>query len=389
MNNNFFDKFKSKIKLNIKGKKIERFLKKLIVNQINLYDVKKINRDEVNIVISKQDYLKVYKLKSIYELNIIDGYGFIKIKKVAKINSLLIFFLIMGIISLYILSKVTFSIDIIHTSPKVRQFIMDELNKNGIKLKTFKKSYNELQKIKDKILEDNKNTIEWLEIESIGTKYIVRLEERKIKEENKTYDKQNVVATKDAIIKRIEASNGQIVKEIDSYVRKGDVVISGNIMLNDQIKDTIKADGTIYGEVWYQVKVSYPLVYKESHETGKSKKTFVFHFLNKEFSLNSYKNKKVTSKVLMKHPFLPIFLTFEEQKEVKVIDEVYTIDEAIKKAEEKAYNELTSKLNDKEKILTSKNLKVDINDSKIELDIFFSVYEDITGYEKIDEIIEE
>ncbi len=389
MNNNFFDKFKSKIKLNIKGKKIERFLQKLIVNQINLYDVKKINRDEVNIVISKQDYLKVYKLKSIYELNIIDGYGFIKIKKVAKINSLLIFFLIIGIISLYILSKVTFSIDIIHTSPKVRQFIMDELNKNGIKLKTFKKSYNELQKIKDKILEDNKNTIEWLEIESIGTKYIVRLEERKIKEENKTYDKQNVVATKDAIIKRIEASNGQIVKEIDSYVRKGDVVISGNIMLNDQIKDTIKADGTIYGEVWYQVKVSYPLVYKESHETGKSKKTLVFHFLNKEFSLNSYKNKKVTSKVLMKHPFLPIFLTFEEQKEVKVIDEVYTIDEAIKKAEEKAYNELTSKLNDKEKILTSKNLKVDINDSKIELDIFFSVYEDITGYEKIDEIIEE
>lgn len=389
MNNNFFDKFKSKIKLNIKGKKIERFLQKLIVNQINLYDVKKINRDEVNIVISKQDYLKVYKLKSIYELNIIDGYGFIKIKKVAKINSLLIFFLIIGIISLYILSKVTFSIDIIHTSPKVRQFIMDELNKNGIKLKTFKKSYDELQKIKDKILEDNKNTIEWLEIESIGTKYIVRLEERKIKEENKTYDKQNVVATKDAIIKRIEASNGQIVKEIDSYVRKGDVVISGNIMLNDQIKDTIKADGTIYGEVWYQVKVSYPLVYKESHETGKSKKTLVFHFLNKEFSLNSYKNKKVTSKVLMKHPFLPIFLTFEEQKEVKVIDEVYTIDEAIKKAEEKAYNELTSKLNDKEKILTSKNLKVDINDSKIELDIFFSVYEDITGYEKIDEIIEE
>ena len=369
MNNNFFDKFKSKIKLNIKGKKIERFLQKLIVNQINLYDVKKINRDEVNIVISKQDYLKVYKLKSIYELNIIDGYGFIKIKKVAKINSLLIFFLIIGIISLYILSKVTFSIDIIHTSPKVRQFIMDELNKNGIKLKTF---------IKMAII-----------AERIVTKYIVRLEERKIKEENKTYDKQNVVATKDAIIKRIEASNGQIVKEIDSYVRKGDVVISGNIMLNDQIKDTIKADGTIYGEVWYQVKVSYPLVYKESHETGKSKKTLVFHFLNKEFSLNSYKNKKVTSKVLMKHPFLPIFLTFEEQKEVKVIDEVYTIDEAIKKAEEKAYNELTSKLNDKEKILTSKNLKVDINDSKIELDIFFSVYEDITGYEKIDEIIEE
>lgn len=389
MKNKFFESFKSKIKLNIKGKRIERFLQRLVSHKINLYDVKLINRDEVNIVISKEDYLKVYKLKSIYELNVLDGYGFIKIKKIVKINSLLICFLILGIISLYVLSKITFSIDIIHTSPQVRKFMMNELDKYGIKLHTFKKNYEELQQIKEQILENNKNTIEWLEIESIGTKYIVRLEERKINEKNETYEKQNVIATKDAIIKKIEAKNGQIVKEIDSYVKKGDVVISGNITLNDQIKDTIKADGKIYGEVWYQVNVSYPLAYKESHETGKSQKTLVLHFLNKEFSFNNYKNKNVTSKTLIKHTFLPIYLTYEEQKEVKVIDEVYTIDEAIKKAEEKAYNELNSKLNDKEKILSTKNLKVDINDSKIELEIFFSVYEDITGYEKIEEIIKE
>lgn len=389
MKNNFFEIFKSKIKLNIKGKRIERFLQRLVSHKINLYDVKVINRDEANIIISKEDYLKVYKLKSIYELNILDGYGFIKIKKIAKINSLLICFLILGIISLYILSKITFSIDIIHTSPKVRKYMMNELEKYGIKLNTFKKNYQELQKIKEQILENNKNTIEWLEIESIGTKYIVRLEERKINEKKETYEKQNVVATKDAIIKKIEATNGQIVKEINSYVKKGDIVISGNITLNDQIKDTIQADGKIYGEVWYQVKVSYPLAYKESHETGKSKKTLVFHFLNKEISLSSYKNKNIASKTLIKHTFLPIYLTYEVQKEVKVIDEVYTIDEAIKKAEEKAYNELNSKLSDKEKILNAKNLKVDINDSKIELEIFFSVYEDITGYEKIEEIIEE
>lgn len=388
MKNNFLEIFRSKIKLNIKGKKIERFLKRLSDHKINLYSVKIINREEANIIISKEDYLKVLQLKTIYDLNVLDGYGFIKIRKNLKINSVLIFFLIIGLICIYILSKVTFSIDVIHTDPNIRKYITQQLNNYGIKINTFKKSYNEIQKIKNQILENNKDKLEWIEIESIGTKYIVRLEERKINKEKEQYEKQNVVANKSAIIKKIEAKNGQIVKELNSYVSKGDVVISGNITLNDQIKDTIKADGTIYGEVWYKVKVSQPLTYSETHETGNIKKTLVLHFLNKEYSLSNYKDKNVKSKTLIKHSFLPIYLNYEIQKEVKVIDEVYTIDEAIKKAEERAYDELNSKLNDKEHIINSKNLKVDINDSKIELEIFFSIYEDITGYAKIDELEE-
>ena len=85
-----------------------------------------------------------------------------------------------------------------------------------------------------------------------------------------------------------------------------------------------------------------------------------------------------------------ISLTYDNQRELIVIDEVYTIEQAIKKAEERAYSEINSKLNDKEKILSSKNLKVDVNDSKIELEMFFTVYEDITEYQKIEEnIVEE
>lgn len=379
--------FKSKIKLKIKGRNVDRFLKRLSDHKINVYSINKINRNEVSIVILKDDYLKVLDLKSIYELDILDGYGFIKIRKQLKLNSLLIFFLILGIISIYILSKITFSIEIIHTDPKVRSFMKKELENYGIKLNTFKKNYNELQAIKKQILDNHKDTLEWLEIESIGTKYIIRLEERKIKKENETYEKQNVVATKEAIIKKIEAKNGQIVKEINSYVKKGDTIISGEITLNEQVKEKIRAEGTIYGEVWYKVEVTYPLVYRETYPTGKQKKTIVLKFLNNEFefSFHKYKNKTIENKQLMKHLFLPIELFYQTQKEVREIDEIYTIDEAIQKAEDKAYEQINSKLNDKEKILDAKKLKVNVNDSTIELEMFFTVYEDITGFSKIEE----
>lgn len=392
MKNNFFLFFKSKIKINIKGRKIERFIKRLANNKINIYNMEMINRNEANIVILKSDYLKVLNIKSIYEFNIVGGTGMIKIRKTLKLNSLILVFLVIGIIVLQILSRMIFSIEVIHTDKSIRNKMLSELENYGLKIHAFKKSYDEVQKIKEQILTNHKDDIEWLEIENIGTKYIVRLEERKIKNNEESNEKRHVIASKNAIIKKIEAENGEIVKEINSYVNAGDIIISGNITLNEQVKNTVSASGHVYGEVWYKVKVDYPLAYSEKHETGNSQKRLVFNFLNKSYELGfkKYKDKNVSSKTLLKHIFLPISLTYDNQRELIVIDEVYTIEQAIKKAEERAYSEINSKLNDKEKILSSKNLKVDVNDSKIELEMFFTVYEDITEYQKIEEnIVEE
>lgn len=392
MKNNFFLFFKSKIKINIKGRKIERFIKRLADNKINIYNMEMINRNEANIVILKSDYLKVLNIKSIYEFNIVGGTGMIKIRKTLKLNSLILVFLVIGIIVLQILSRMIFSIEVVHTDKSIRNKMLNELENYGLKIHAFKKNYDEVQKIKEQILTNHKDDIEWLEIENIGTKYIVRLEERKIKDNEESNEKRHVIASKNAIIKKIEAENGEIVKEINSYVNAGDIIISGNITLNEQVKNTVSASGHVYGEVWYKVKVDYPLAYSEKHETGNSQKRLVFNFLNKSYELGfkKYKDKNVSSKTLLKHIFLPISLTYDNQREVIAIDEVYTIEQAIKKAEERAYSEINSKLNDKEKILSSKNLKVDVNDSKIELEMFFTVYEDITEYQKIEEnIVEE
>lgn len=392
MKNNFFLFFKSKIKINIKGRKIERFIKRLADNKINIYNMEMINRNEANIVILKSDYLKVLNIKSIYEFNIVGGTGMIKIRKTLKLNSLILVFLVIGIIVLQILSRMIFSIEVVHTDKSIRNKMLSELENYGLKIHAFKKNYDEVQKIKEQILTNHKDDIEWLEIENIGTKYIVRLEERKIKNNEKSNEKRHVIASKNAIIKKIEAENGEIVKEINSYVNAGDIIISGNITLNEQVKNTVSASGHVYGEVWYKVKVDYPLAYSEKHETGNSQKRLVFNFLNKSYELGfkKYKDKNISSKTLLKHIFLPISFTYDNQREVIAIDEVYTIEQAIKKAEERAYSEINSKLNDKEKILSSKNLKVDVNDSKIELEMFFTVYEDITEYQKIEEnIVEE
>ncbi len=392
MKNGFFGKMTSKVKLNIKGKNIERFIKRLRSNQIDLLNITYLNYHEVNIVIYKKDYDKLIELKTIYDVTMVDIYGIIKIKEVVSIYKYVVSFIILGVALLIFLSHVIFNIEVIHTDSEIRNFLLQELENYGLKKYRLKKSYQEIQTIKNSILEKYKNEIEWLEIEESGTTYIVRLEERIIKQEEKEEEKQNVIASKSAVIKKIIAENGEVIRNINEYVNAGDVIISGNIYLNDEVKDTVTAKGVVYGEVWYNVSVEYPYIYSEIKEMNNYKDVFVLKFFshNIEFTTKPYSEKRIEEKVLLYHPLLPISLVKQRQEEIQTISLVLTAEEAKEKAIIEAQKKMEEKLDDDERIIDYKVLKLNIKEDKIVLDVFFTVYENITGYSKIiegDEIV--
>ena len=270
--------------------------------------------------------------------------------------------------------------------------LLSDLNNLGIKKYRFKKSYENLQEIKSKIISTYRDEIEWIEIESIGTKYIVRYEPR-IK--NKSEDKKtfrNIVAKKNAIIKSLNISSGQIVKGINSYVKKGDIIVSGYIDLNGNIKDTVSSNGIIYGETWYKVTINYPFKYEEVYETGKKNKVLVIKFLNKEieiFNFNKFKTKKTIDNTILKNSILPIKLISQYQKETKVIKENNNEKQLIKRAFNMAKKKIEENLDSNESISNYKILyKIKYSDS-VTLNIFFTVIEDITEYQEIEEYKEE
>ena len=385
MKNSIFERLTSKVKLNIKGKNIERFIKRLKSQQIDLLNITYLSYNEVNIVIYKKDYDKIIKIKTIYDVTMVDIYGIIKIKEVVNIYKYITIFIVIGISVLIFLSHIIFNVEVIHTDSEVRNFLLKELENYGLKKYGFKKNYQEIQAIKNSILEKYKNEIEWLEIEESGTTYIVRLEERIIKEEENKEEKRNIVANKSAVIKKIIAENGEVVKNINEYVNVGDIIISGNIYLNDEVKDTVTAKGVVYGEVWYNVSVEYPYIYSEVKETNNYKDVYVLKFLSREleFTTKPYLEKRVEEKVLLYHPLLPISLVKQKQKEIETISLVLTADEAKEKAVIEANKKMAEKLDEDEKIIDYRILKLDIKEDKIVLDVFFTVYENITGYSKI------
>ena len=386
MKNSLFVKLQNKVKLNIQGKNIERFIKRLKSNNIDLLNIKYLKYNSINIVIYQKDYDKVLKLKTTYEINQLDTYGIIKIKRIMNVYKYALIFIALGIFLIIFLSNIIFNVEVIHNDKALREFLLNELEKYGLKKYKFKVSFQEIQKIKNSILEEYHDKIEWLEIEERGTSYIVRLESRVIPNQEVNYDKQNVVAKKSAIIKKIVAENGEVVKNINSYVNKGDVIISGNIYLNEEIKDIVKAEGKIYGEVWYNINVSYPYIYSEIKELDNFQDVYVLKILNKslELTLNKFDDKRVEEEKILYHSFLPFSLVKQRQKEVQTISYVLTSEEAKDKAIEEAIKKMQERLNNEEKIIDYQVLKVNIKDDKIILDMFFTVYEDITSYSKIE-----
>lgn len=389
MKNSFLFKIKSSITLNIKGKNINRFLNKLIKNNIEILEVNNISYKEVNIRVYKSDIETIYKLKTVYDLNEINQSGLIKIKKIININKILLFFLFLGIIGLVILTNIIFDVEVVHNKKEIQELLISELKKYNISKYNFVKSFNDVENIKKEILNKYKDKLEWIEIERVGTKYIIRVEERKIPLNIEDGQNRDVVAKKSAIIKTIIADNGVVVKNVNDYVKKGDVIVSGSIYLNESLKSVISANAKVYGEVWYKTNVEIPFIYYEENYTSNINKVLTLKFLNKRFELfnfHKYENKKIEEMNIVKHLFLPISFVLETQREIKKTDKIYTIDEAIDIAKQKSIDAINSKLNDKEYIISSKNLKVEIKESKIVLEMFFSVYEDITDYRVIEDI---
>ena len=61
----------NKVTIRVSGRKIERFIKRLLDNKIYIENLRKIGKDEILVDINLNEYKKVKKIKSIYKIRII------------------------------------------------------------------------------------------------------------------------------------------------------------------------------------------------------------------------------------------------------------------------------------------------------------------------------
>lgn len=375
------------VRIRITGRNTKLFIKRFLIREkIDYYGYKEINFKQVELNILYQDYLKIAKKSSIYEIDIVKLYGPVFLIDYVKRNiSFLISFLI-SVIILYFVSNYAFEVRVIHNDSSIRKLVKEELKEYKIDRFRVIPSFEKRTLIINEIIKNNKNKIEWMEIERKGSKLIVKVTERKLNLDDKAISNRHIVAKKSGIIMKIEAEDGVILKKKNDYVSKGEIVISGDIIKDDTVKGQVVSNGKIYAETWYSVNVLYPLYYEEVTYLDEVKNNVILNILNKDFSLkknyvSSYLEKK---KFLIKDKVFPFSIRIEKQRKTKVKKETLSTKKAIEKAEEVAEKKIKAKLSEDEYIISKKTLNFSSNGGRIIVDVFFKVCEDITSYQDVD-----
>lgn len=363
----------------------KKYVNRLLKYKVHILKIKYQN-DICFLYVNKDDYEKIIKYKDIYDISLVNVKGLLKYKELLKQNYIFLISLIIGIMFLYLLSNIIFDVRIMTNKHDLIKIINSELIDNGISKYHMTKSFKEKEIIKKKILSNYQNKLEWIEIDRVGSVYYVRVLERIINENKDAINYQNVVAKKNAMILEIKASSGEIVKKVNDYVNKGDIIISGNIMKKDEIKNVVEAKGEVFGETWYNVKVELPRTYQSIKYTGNSFNKISLNIFDKRIFL--FKNKKYNSEeyqdtVILDNKILPFSINKTKVLETKKETYFYTYQDALDIALSLAKEKLMNSLSNGSKILLQKKLKLYEENSKIIVVVFFKVYEDITDYQRI------
>lgn len=365
-----------------------KFLNYLIYNKI-YYDSLNKNNEYFVLDVSYDDYLYIRRR---YKCHIVKYYGKKNIVNIYENNKYVLLSLIISFMLLFLLCNTIFDIKINSDDKDIANVINDSLKDNGIDVYKRKVSFDKLNSIKNKILEDNKDTLEWIEIREKGCIYYIDVTPR-VKSNNNVDNSlpSDIVAEKDGVIKHIVVHRGSKVIDNGDYVKKGDILISGNIIKNENVIDKVHSEGVIYAETWKTVNISIPFkridyVYK------KTINHYYLDIFGHKFTISGkYDSDNTINKksIVLDKPYL-FFKLYKEEKKIYDYNEVIlNKEEAYNEALNRSIDVINKKLSSDEYIISKKVLKKEVKRSKINLEVFFKVYEKIGVTSEIQDIGEE
>lgn len=351
-----------------------RFVSKVQFLGISILEIK-YEKKILYLKVSKRDFEKLQKYLVSYKFEYHSSLGIANILEKGKKNHIFLIMLLLGACLYIVLTNTIVSVNVVHENKEIRELLEEELRIRGVHVLSLKKSYKKIEEIKKEILDAYPDRLDWLEIERVGMVYNVRVEERIITNTDKVDKTCDIVAKKDGTISHIKLYDGEMKVDINDYVRKGDVLVSGSILHNEEVKRNICANAEVYANVWYTVDVSIPFIHNEYEKTGKKKYNLVWEINEnkKQLFKDRFEEYESNYKTLLKVFDFTLFLDTEYETTKNELK--YTESEALEKALSKAEESIKKQIGEKDQIINKKVLKKQVNDSTIDVEIFVIVEE--------------
>ena len=313
------------------------------------------------------------KIKRLYKIEILTEYTYKYLLTFIKEKIYYLIIIIIGLLLFIKFTNIIVKVDILSNNKELVKNLSKELENNNIKRLTRKKNYIQINKIKEDILNKYKDKLEWLEIENIGMTYIIKLEERKTSQILDSIGQCNIIAKTDGMITKIISDQGVILVKNNQIVKEGDILITGQIILNEETKANICAKGFVFAEKWYNVNIDIPKTITRKKYTNRVRYNLLFSPDNRDFKIFKSRFKNYDSD---KNEIISILgKKLYYVKEYEYINEEIKMDEDLlnRRIDELIYEKLELNLGDNERILSKNVLKKEENDSRINIELFVTI----------------
>lgn len=379
------------VNIKVEGFFIERFINICISKKILLWNIKREKSTILYANVSIKDYkrLKNIAKKTKSKINIQSKKGIPFILHKYRKRKIFVALLAIIVIALFVMSRFIWNIEIKGNERINKEEIIEELNKQGLKIGAYKGKINANSIINRVRL--NKNDIAWMGIDLEGTNVIVEIKEAskapEIIDENEYC---NIVANKEGIITKISTQNGTAVVKEGDIVKVGDTLVLGYLEGKYTGIRYVHAKADIEAKIWYSKKEKVFLKQQIQVPTGATEEKYTLNINN--FKINFYKtlskfenydtineNKKLK---IFSNFYLPIEIIKKTNYEYKYEEKIYTEEELTKLTEEKIEKELQEEIVQKENII-NKQTNIYPNDDYIEVEVIYEVLENIGSKDKI------
>lgn len=239
--------------------------------------------------VDKKSYKKIKK--NFKEVKLIKSKGLHTIFQHIKINFITILLLIFSFVFYLFLNTRVFMIEINGSNRNINQLISNRISSLDIKRFSQMPTNNELKELEILLKMELINYVDLLTINSQGT-YIYINYQKKGDEVIIEEKKGKMYAKKSGIIKSFDIESGKIMKEINDYVNKGDLIVDDTLYYKDK---EIKV-GTI-GKVWAYTfnKISLSIISKgmEESEVYQILLSKARYNISKNFQIGEYIDKEI------------------------------------------------------------------------------------------------
>ncbi|WP_442603713.1 sporulation protein YqfD [Paenibacillus sp. KN14-4R] len=383
--------FQGSVCVEVKGKDTDGFLNAVLSRSLHVWDIRYLGPNKIQLNLMLRDFFKLRPIlrRTGCKVHVTGRKGapFV-LEKMSK-RKIFIGGIAAFVIALYMLTSLVWQVSITGNDKISESVIMQAAAKQGIYRFQWKYRLKDTAELA-KQLQANLPETTWVGIEVRGTHLHIHVVEARIPEEKPLQSPRNLIASKNALVTEILTTKGKPLVKPQTYVRQGDVLISGYIG-DANYSQAVVAEGIVRGIVWYTSKIESPLSRQYKVLTGESKSRNYLVIGSRALkitgfgkpSFNQYETNVKRSTLQWRNFTLPIGWMTEKLMDMRVIEQSIDPQQAKETAIAQAREELLAQTGTGSRIISQNILHEKTESGKVYMEVHFAVEENIVQEQPI------